>query len=275
MPITNKSSPKLTDLKYKLYEASVQEPEWHTHFLPFVHQFYHGRMPKSYREDFCGTAMISHEWVKRDEENVAVGVDLDPTPLSYAKRIHTSGLTASQKKRLKLLRQNVLKPTQQKFDLVGAYNFSFCIFHKRAQMLQYFRSVYRSLNPQGSFFLELAGGQGMQDSMKEKRSFSVPGVGKCLYVWEQLDHDPIQDHNDYYIHFKLPSGRWMKKAFHYSWRLWGVRELREILEEAGFSDTVVLWETANEDGVGSGEYIPLEKGDNDEAWIAYVVGIKR
>jgi hypothetical protein len=142
-------------------------------------------------------------------------------------------------------------------------------------MLQYFRSVYRSLKPQGSFFLELAGGQGMQDSMKEKRSFSVPGVGKCLYVWEQLDHDPIQDHNDYYIHFKLPSGRWMKKAFHYSWRLWGVRELREILEEAGFSDTVVLWETANEDGVGSGEYIPLEKGDNDEAWIAYVVGIKR
>ena len=72
-------------LKYLLYEASVQSPEWHAHYLPQFHTWLTGTAPRFFREDFCGTAKISLEWVLQSTEHTSLGLDLDPEPLRVAR----------------------------------------------------------------------------------------------------------------------------------------------------------------------------------------------
>ena len=54
-----------------------------------------------------------------------------------------------------------------------------------------------------------------------------------------------------HIHFKFKDGSRIKKAFSYDWRLWTLPEIREVMEEAGFSNTRVYWEDEDEEGEGS------------------------
>jgi hypothetical protein len=79
---------------------------------------------------------------------------------------------------------------------------------------------------------------------------------------------------DFSIHFKPPKKPWLQNVFTYHWRIWTIREVREILADAGFRKSVVLWETANRRGGGTGEFLPAEDADHEHAWIAYVVGVK-
>ncbi len=263
-----------TDLKYILYEASVQCPEWHVRHFPRYLLWMTGKKAMSLREDFCGTSRISAEWVKSDKNRTALGMDLDPEPLDYYERIHRPTLLPSQAERLRLVQKNVLIPTHEKFDLIAACNFSFYIFHEREVLLSYFRAAHRSLEPKGALFLEMAGGEGMLEGMEEERMVRIPKIGKIKYVWEQNDFDAISSVNDYAIHFQMPNKKWLENAFQYHWRIWGIREVREILKEAGFSKTHVFWETADSTGKGTGEYAPMENGDPSHAWIAYVAGVK-
>ena len=66
----------------------------------------------------------------------------------------------------------------------------------------------------------------------------------------------------------------MNDAFTYHWRIWNIRELREVLADAGFKKTVVLWEDIDEKGNGKGEFLPTDQAENVHSWIAYVVGVK-
>lgn len=233
-----------------------------------------GKKAKSLREDFCGTSRISAEWVKSAKNRTAVGLDLDPEPLDYFERIHRPTLLPSQSERIRLIQKNVLVPTHEKFDLIAACNFSFFIFMERELLVKYFKAARKSLKKNGALFLEMAGGEGMSEAMREERMVRVPKIGKVKYVWEQMDYDAISSLNDYAIHFQLPNRKWMKNAFTYHWRLYGIREIREILMDAGFSKTHVFWETADSSGKGTGEYAPMEEGDPSHAWIAYVAGVR-
>ncbi len=263
-----------SDLKYILYEASVQCPEWHVRHFPRYYLWMTGKKAYSLREDFCGTSRISTEWVKSDRKRTAVGLDLDPEPLDYFERMHRPELLPSQSERIRLVQKNVLIPTHEKFDLIAACNFSFFIFHEREVLLNYFRAALKSLKPKGALFLEMAGGEGMLEGLEEERMVRVPGVGRVKYVWEQDDHDAISGLNDYAIHFQMPNKKWLENAFIYHWRIYGIREIREILKEAGFSKSHVFWETTDSSGSGTGEYAPMEKGDPSHAWIAYVAGVR-
>jgi len=262
------------DLKYVLYEASVQCPEWHVRHFPRYYLWMTGKKALSLREDFCGTSRISAEWVKSDKNRTALGMDLDPEPLDYFERNHRPKLLPSQSERLRLVLKNVLVPTHEKFDLIAACNFSFFIFMERETLVKYFRSARESLKPKGALFLEMAGGEGMQEGMAEERMVRVPEIGKVKYVWEQMDYDAISAVNNYAIHFQLPNRKWIRNAFQYHWRLYGIREIREIMKEAGFKKTHVFWETADSSGKGTGEYAPMEQGDPSHAWIAYVAGVR-
>lgn len=214
------------------------------------------------------------EWVRSAKDRTALGLDLDPEPIGYYERFHRSELKADEQTRLRHELKNVLEPTREKFDLIAACNFSFFIFKERETLLKYFKAARMSLKPGGALFLEMAGGEGMQESMEEKRMFTAPGIGRVKYVWEQDDFDALQAINDYAIHFQLPNKRWIKNAFEYHWRLWGIREIRELLAEAGFSKSHVFWEDSDRQGNGTGEYVPMEEGDPSHAWIAYVAGIR-
>jgi SAM-dependent methyltransferase len=260
--------------KYVLYESAVQCPDWHVKYFPEFHEWILGKEPLKLREDFCGTARISCDWVKKSPKHRAVGLDLDPEPLAYGFTENVSKLPAAAQGRVKLIEADVREVTTEKFDLVAACNFSFFIFHERAELVAYFKSVYKSLDKKGTFFLEMAGGEGMLEKLREGRSFRVKGFGKFEYVWEQHQYDPISAVSDYSIHFQMPNRRWMKDVFTYHWRLWGIREVREILREAGFQKTNVFWETADGRGQGTGDYVPSETGDHAHSWIAYVVGVK-
>jgi hypothetical protein len=262
------------DLKYFLYEHSVQCPEWHVKHFPRYYLWLTGRKAKTLREDFCGTSRISMEWVRSAKDRTATGIDLDPEPISYFKRFHLPKLTPDEASRIHHEKRNVLQPTKEKYDLIAACNFSFFIFKERETLIEYFRAARESLVKKGALFLEMAGGEGMQEWLQEERKVSIPGYGKILYVWDQMEFDAISGVNDYHIHFQLPNRRWMKNAFEYHWRLYGIREIREALMEAGFSKTQVFWETADRSGKGTGEYAPTEKGDPAHAWIAYVAAIR-
>ena len=86
--------------KHKLYELSVQSPNWQVDYLPQFHEWLTGKPARLMREDFCGTGKISCEWVKRHKKNRAVGLDLDDEVLNYANTINKSELTPLEQKRV-------------------------------------------------------------------------------------------------------------------------------------------------------------------------------
>jgi hypothetical protein len=260
--------------KYKHYENSVQTPEEHVRI--FERMFFDIRRKEALklREDFCGTFMISCEWVKSHAKRTAVGVDLDPEPLDYGMKNSYKKLKPEQKKRVKLLKEDVCVPTQEKAEVIGAGNFSFNIFKTKAQMKKYFKGALKSLTKDGIFVLEMAGGPGFIVKGKEQKTYTVPGLGKFTYYWDQQTFDPITHEGMYAIHFRDRKGVMHRNVFTYDWRIWSIPELREMMEEVGFKSTKVYWEDPGFYGDGTGDYVAMESGDNAYAWIAFVVGIK-
>lgn len=255
--------------RHELYEAAVQNVEEECKFVARTFAELKGRPAVSWREDFCGTASAACEWVRAGEGRTAIGVDLDPEVLDWGRRNRVSRLNAAQQARLKLIEANVLEVETDKVDCVGAFNFSYWIFQTRPLMVDYFRKVRETLVDDGVFFLDAFGGYEAFEEMKEKTKYD-----DFTYVWEQARYSPITGEMDCYIHFKFPDRSKLKKAFSYTWRLWTLPEIRELLLEAGFRNPTVYWEGTDDDGEGNGEFTPDEHGEADAGWIAYIVAEK-
>lgn len=253
--------------RYDLYQRSVQDVVWEMEFLERVFQGRRGRAPLSLREDFCGTALAACEWVRRDRRHHAIGVDLDEGVLDWARRHNMTKLAASAAARLTLLQADVLTANTAPVDLLLAFNFSYWIFKERTALRNYFQQVHRHLMPDGLFMLDAFGGYDAFREMRERQDF-----GRFTYIWEQAEYEPVSGHTTCHIHFAFPDGSRLKRAFSYHWRLWTLPELREMLLEAGFSSaTVYLEGTDEKSGEGNGIFAPVERGDADAAWIAYIV----
>lgn len=259
--------------KYALYEHAVQGPRRHAEMLVAIYRELRGKYARHLREDFCGTFALACEWVWRNKRNTATGVDIDPEPLRYGKRVHRTKLSAEQKKRLKIRRRSVLTEPAEKSDLVVVGNFSFFLFKKRTVLVDYLRLCLKSLRGDGIVVLEMAGGPGMIQKMKERKSVRFHRGRRYTYVWDQKSFDPITHSARYAIHFGFPDGAVMENAFTYDWRVWTIPEVRDAMADAGFRKTCVYWETTHR-GEGTGEYTRSETGDNAYSWIAHVVGLK-
>ncbi|MCM2322646.1 MAG: class I SAM-dependent methyltransferase [Oligoflexia bacterium] len=258
--------------KYAFYEQAVQTPARHIEMFVDMYRERHGKYARHLREDFCGTFALSCEWVKRNRRNTAQCLDLDPEPLAYGKRVHRARLSSEQKQRLSVLRRNVLSTTTPKADLIIGCNFSFFILKDRATLVSYFRHCLRSLRPGGMLILEMAGGPGMIEPMRERVPvYGRDGKRKYTYIWHQQQFDPITHDARYAIHFELGDGSRKNSVFTYDWRLWTLPEVQDAMREAGFPETFVYWETEHK-GRGTGEYARTGHGDNAYAWIAYVAG---
>jgi SAM-dependent methyltransferase len=252
--------------RHRLYEASVQNVEHEVEFIKTTFKALTGRQAVSFREDFCGTGAAACEWVKLNRRHHAVGVDLDPEVLAWGRANHLAKLGKGARKRVQLVEANVLDVGDEPFDAVGAFNFSYWIFTRRQDLLRYFRRVRNSLADDGIFFLDHFGGS---DSMLEcKEKTRIDGF---TYVWDQASYEPISGHYVCNIHFHFSDGSKLKNAFSYHWRLWTLPEVRDLLHEAGFQDVMVYWETEDEDGEPSGEFVAVEAGDNDPAFVVYLV----
>jgi len=253
--------------RYELYERAVQDPEGDVVRVRRMFERVYGRRPHTLREDFCGTAVFAAAWVAAHGESRAVGIDLDPEPLAWGRRTHVEKLRPDQAARLRLVLGDVRTARTAKVDVAVAFNFSFFLFKTRPELLAYFRHVRAGLSAEGLFVLDAYGGPESYERREERRR-----CGGFTYVWDQHRFDPITHHAVCHIHFEFRDGSRMRRAFSYDWRLWTIPELREILAEAGFSETTVYWEgTERATNEPNGIFRPREHADADLAWIAYLV----
>jgi len=250
--------------KYWFYKNSVQSPDVDVEFFEKVYRELNGGVAKVLREDFCGTFAISCEWVKRNPVYTAVGVDLDPEPVAYGKNNYLTQLNEEQQSRVKVLLDDVLNPELPSADIVAACNFSYFIIKKRKVLKEYFTQVYKSLNEGGLFIMDCFGGSQCYEPNEEETEHDG-----FSYFWDQDSYDPLSNEALFYIWYK-PDGKPKEKAFTYDWRMWSIPELKDILEEVGFSKIHTYWEGTDEDGEGDGEFERVIKGEDCESWVSYI-----
>ena len=255
--------------RHELYEASVQNVAETCSFIDFHFRQLRDRKPRSFREDFCGTASAACEWVRLRGSNSSLGVDLDPDVLKWGRRHRRKKLSKSQRQRVALMESDVRSTRTPTVDVVGAFNFSYWVFRQRSELLDYFRSVRQSLKKDGLFFLDAYGGSEACKEARESLEFE-----DFTYVWEQARFNPITGSMRTHIHFKFPDGSKIKKAFSYHWRLWTLPEIRELLAEAGFIDSLVYFEFLDDEGNGLGEWYPASDAPADDAWIANIIALR-
>ena len=95
------------------------------------------------------------------------------------------------------------------------------------------------------------------------------------YYWDCDKFNPLTSECLYYIHFKThEDGRKYERAFTYDWRHWTPMEIKELMEEAGFSKVYTYWEGEDEDGDGDGNFFLSDNEENCESWVIYIAGLK-
>lgn len=269
--------PPTTD-RHILYQLAVQAVEPEIDFVDQTYRKLRRRKATRLREDFCGTAATACEWVRRRPSNIAIGLDLDQPTLDWGLANNVAKLKPQQRKRVKLLNRNVCDPGPgtRRMDCILAMNFSYWILSTRPLLLSYFREVRKSLAPDGLFFLDFYGGWETTRPQKDRRPIDGENGRRSdfTYIWDQDHYDPATGMARNYIHFRLSDGTYMRKAFSYTWRVWTLPEIREILEEAGFRKVTVYWEGDDEDGEGDGNFEPAETAEQCPAYICYIVAEK-
>lgn len=265
---------------HHLYQASVQCVESDIDFIDRVFKRKVGRRCNILREDFCGTAWLSCEWVRRRPEHRAIGVDIHKPTLDWARKHNVPSL-GDAADRLTLIQEDVRKVRQPRVDAVMALNFSYFLFKDRDTLRSYFQAVYDSLAPDGVLFTDAFGGtESMSEEVEKRkidRSVQPDGceVPKFTYVWEQARFNTVNHDILCHIHFELGKEKKIKKAFTYDWRLWTLPEIQELMGEAGFREVEVYmdgWDDGEEEG--DGVFRRRTYFENMAGWVAYIVGVK-
>ena len=263
--------------RHALYQESVQFPEAEVDFMSKIFKKLRGRKAISIKEDFCGTAYLATEWCKSDPERTAIGVDFDGPTLDWGRKHNLEAAGEDVAKRITLIEDDVRVKTD-KVDITNAFNFSYCLFEKRDELIDYFKKARESLNDDGLLILDLFGGTECADVLEEETELEDQNA---TYIWEHVSFNPINNHMECAIHFEFDDGSRMDEAFTYCWRLWAIPEILELLEEAGYSKSHVYWEeyieSDDEDDdelEGTGEYYETTEVENQESWMIYIVAEK-
>jgi len=260
--------------RHVLYEKSVQSPDTDVEFFTETYEKLRDKKALTMREDFCGTALLSVEWCKSDPERKAIGVDLDKATLDWGTKNNIQAAGGDIEQRIRLINGNVLDKPDEKVDLACAMNFSYCCFKTRDDLRSYFESAREGLKDDGMLMLDLLGGTETMDVLEEEREVDDEDF---TYIWDQDKFNPITHEMTCHIHFEFPDDSRIDKAFSYEWRLWMIPELRELLQEAGFSKIRVYWEEFVDDEddedemEGTGVYYEIEEAEQQESWVNYIV----
>ena len=264
--------------RHALYEVAVQGVDWDLDFLERVWRYRHpGREPRLFREDFCSTAALATAWVLRGPDREAWAVDLDAEPLAWA-RTHRLKYVRAAAQRVHLVRADVRRPQRPLVEIACALNFSWWVFHQRADLVRYLHAARAGLKPGGVLVLNMFGGGRAERALTERtRKRAEQGadgdtVPAFTYVWEHASFNPVDRRLLAYIHFEMRDGRKLTKAFTYDWRMYSITELRDAALDAGFRDFEVYsegWDAAAKRG--NGTLYKRVSMDNDDTWIAYAV----
>lgn len=260
--------------KFLCYQKSVQSPEHEVEFFDQAFREEFGRKPKTLREDFCGTFSVCCEWVKLGRGRTATGVDLDPDPLKWGKNNNLSKLSKHQQERVTILEQDVRKRNRPRVEVLAAQNFSFWIFKTREEVIEYFRVAHANMADESVMIMDMMGGGAcIEEGLVDKRRIKK-GKNGFRYHWEQASFNPVTADCCYHISFKFNDGSKLKRAFTYEWRFWSIPEVREMLEEAGFSDSYVYFDEEDENGDDTGEWVRTEEYPSHASWIGYIVAVR-
>ena len=260
---------------HELYELSVQNSEAEIDFVDHTYKKLRKKKATLLREDFCGTANVCCEWVKRRKTNQAIGVDLDTEVLAWSGKNQVGKLAKKYRQKITLIEANVLDVETAQPDIVSAMNFSYWLLKEPDLLRAYFENVYRSLKEDGVFFLDAYGGYDAFKEIEEQREVEAEDFN-FIYTWEQEKFDPITNELQCSIHFDFEDGSSINRAFYYEWRLWTLPEIKQLLTEAGFSKVNFYWQGFDEDGEEDGDFQPVKAGevDADAGWICYITAEK-
>jgi len=260
--------------KFTCYQKSVQAPDHEVEFFEQAYRDCFRRQPLSLREDFCGTFAICCSWVKSNPKRTAVGVDLCGETLTWGRENNLAKLDESQQGRIRLLQQDVRKKNRPQVDVLAAQNFSFWIFKTRAEVIAYFKDARTNLQTKGIMVMDMMGGSDcFIEGHVDKRPIKK-GKNGFKYLWKQDSFNPVNHDASFSISFKFADGSKLKNAFEYHWRFWSIPEVREMLAEAGFSESHVYFETEDEEGESTGKWERAEISPSHAVWLAYIVAVK-
>ena len=259
--------------KFICYQKSVQSPEHEIEFFERAYRDCNNKKPLALREDFCGTFAVCCDWVASDKDRTAIGVDLCPETLQWGRDHNLSKLNDKQQSRIKILEQDVRKRNRPQADVLAAQNFSFWIFKTRAEVIEYFKIARANLTAGGIMVMDMmGGGECLLEKHTDKRKIKKGKKG-FSYHWTQHSFNPINHDAEFYISFKFADGSKMKRAFTYQWRFWTIPEVREMLVEAGFSDSHVYWDMEQDEDEDS-VWEQADEAPSDASWISYIVAQK-
>ncbi|HEY6866144.1 MAG TPA: hypothetical protein VI792_02740, partial [Candidatus Eisenbacteria bacterium] len=98
-------------------------------------------------------------------------------------------------------------------------------------------------------------------------------IGRFVYEWEHARFNVVDHHITCHIHFRFPDRTAMRRVFSYDWRFWTLPEVREAMLEAGFNRVGIYIEGWDERRwEANGIYRLRKRYDNQEGWLAFVVG---
>jgi len=224
--------------RFDLYQRTVQDPPASAAMFADVYRRLRGREAKVLREDFCGAAAAACQWARLAPDTSAIAIDIDAGALRWGREHNLASLTARQRARVRLIRRDVLRagPGLARPDVVVAMNNSWAVFEARSTLLRYLHAVRSSLARDGVFILQHFGGPLMSTPFVRRQRRA--GV---WYEWTQDGFNAITSTMRCSIGYGFKDGSWLRPAFEYHWRVWGLAEVRDILHDAGFADSVVLW----------------------------------
>lgn len=245
--------------KHTLYEACVQSPEDMVQLLRAVH----GGTPRVLGEDFAGTAAVSRRWIETVPEGKAIAVDLDGESLAQA----------GEHPRLTTMQSDV-REVASPVDCLFVGNFSIGYLHTRDELLGYLRHARTRVREGGVFVCDTYGGETAYVLGNADRDVPLAHGLLCKYRWEQREANPMTGMVTNAIHFRVFDGDEvvldMPDAYHYRWRLWSLPELREAMQEAGFTATDIyasLPDAVDDEGT------PYAEPIRDPEWLddSYIV----
>jgi hypothetical protein len=304
---------KMADLmdKHECYHKSVQEPKAEiTSLLNFYRNINSSRgikktkenkiindntdysdalkEPTVLREDFCGTAILCKEWVSRGALKVAYGIDIDASVIEYSRKHIIPSSVACE--RIDLYTGNVLtfdhsKNSVETADIIAALNYGIFYFKQRRQLVQYFINCKKGLASNGILVCDMFGGA----QCYEAKKMSIRHFPDFTYYFEQRSFDILTNTAKCYLHFQFKDNSWIKNAYSYDFRVYTPLEVRDCMEEAGFTDIHFWWTetfdqengskdqdgnevSAENEGLYFYEKIDMNKPlEGKFAWNAYIV----
>ncbi|MBY0112631.1 MAG: class I SAM-dependent methyltransferase [Phycisphaerales bacterium] len=272
--------------RFECYELCVQSPRHVSAFLRAVH----GNHPVVLREDFCGTAALSHRWLedaaRLGERAAAIAVDLDAEAIERAfasspsRREGAGGRAVLQHPAPTLLCADSTRPSNPDpgCDIVFVGNFSIGYLHTRRELVDYL-ALSRSRLGRGN--AGFGGGVFVCDTYGGASAFKLgsltrkhPSRGREIihYHWQHEEADPLTSMVTNSISFRVEADgeivQELPRAFVYHWRLWTIAELREAMLEAGFASTEVYADC----NIAPGQTpSPVVSEELKEDWIVLVV----